>query len=150
MKNLPLVSRRGSRLKKWIGLVVSKKALNPQKNYETVRVLFQKVPKRFGPISGTSDNSHCIKWLFGAFEKRAVNQVVGLKLSCLLHFSTDLCDKQGVNGYPTIKYYKFGTLVVEYDGDRTEKDFVVFMKAPPQPLPPDQPDSGAEDTRDEL
>lgn len=40
--------------------------------------------------------------------------------------------------------------MVEYDGDRTEKDFVVFMKAPPQPLPPDQPDSGAEDKRDEL
>lgn len=40
--------------------------------------------------------------------------------------------------------------MVEYDGGRTEKDFVDFMKAPPQPLPPDQPDSGPEDKRDEL
>lgn len=65
-------------------------------------------------------------------------------------FSADLCDKQGVNGYPTIKYYKFGTFLLEYDGDRTEEDFVTFMTSPPQPLPPDQPDSGPEDKRDEL
>lgn len=62
----------------------------------------------------------------------------------------DLCDKQGVSGYPTIKYYKFGTFLLEYDGDRTEEDFVAFMKAPPQPLPPDQPSSRPEDKRDEL
>ncbi|XP_078376471.1 putative protein disulfide-isomerase A4 isoform X1 [Oculina patagonica] len=63
---------------------------------------------------------------------------------------SDLCDKQGVNGYPTIKYYRFGAFVVEYDGDRTEQDFMAFMKAPPHPLPPDQPDSKPDDKRDEL
>jgi len=63
---------------------------------------------------------------------------------------SDLCDKQGVNGYPTIKYYRYGSFVVEYDGDRTEQDFLAFMKAPPNPLPPDQPDSKPDDKRDEL
>lgn len=71
-------------------------------------------------------------------------------LNLCLFFNTDLCDKQGVNGYPTIKYYKYGAFVVEYDGDRTEEDFLAFMKAPPNPLPPDQPDSKPHDTRDEL
>lgn len=63
---------------------------------------------------------------------------------------SDLCDKQGVNGYPTIKYYRYGAFVVEYDGDRTEQDFLAFMKAPPNPLPPDQPDDKPVDKRDEL
>lgn len=63
---------------------------------------------------------------------------------------TDLCDKQGVNGYPTIKYYRYGAFVVEYDGDRTEEDFLSFMKSPPNPLPPDQPDSNQDEKRDEL
>ncbi|CAH3172769.1 unnamed protein product [Porites evermanni] len=63
---------------------------------------------------------------------------------------TDLCDKQGVNGYPTIKYYKFGAFVVEYDGDRTDQDFVSFMMSPPHPLPPDQPESEPDAKRDEL
>ena len=71
-------------------------------------------------------------------------------LNLCIFFNTDLCDKQGVNGYPTIKYYKYGSFVVEYDGDRTEEDFLAFMKAPPNPLPPDQPDSKPHDTRDEL
>lgn len=71
-------------------------------------------------------------------------------LNLCLFFNTDLCDKQGVNGYPTIKYYKYSAFVVEYDGDRTEEDFLAFMKAPPNPLPPDQPDSKPHDTRDEL
>lgn len=62
----------------------------------------------------------------------------------------DLCDKQDVNGYPTIKYYKFGSFLVEYDGNRTEEDFVAFMTSPPQPLPPYQPDSDVGDKRDEL
>ncbi|KAJ7391853.1 Protein disulfide-isomerase A5 [Desmophyllum pertusum] len=53
------------------------------------------------------------------------------------------CDKQGVNGYPTIKYYRYGAFVVEYDGDRTEQDFLAFMKSPPHPPPPSQPDSKA-------
>ncbi|XP_058964969.2 probable protein disulfide-isomerase A4 [Pocillopora verrucosa] len=63
---------------------------------------------------------------------------------------SDLCDKQGVNGYPTIKYYRYGAFVVEYDGDRTEEDFLSFMKSPPNPLPPDQPDSNQDEKRDEL
>lgn len=65
-------------------------------------------------------------------------------------YCTDLCDKQGVNGYPTIKYYKFGAFVVEYDGDRTDQDFVSFMMSPPHPLPPDQPESEPDAKRDEL
>lgn len=63
---------------------------------------------------------------------------------------SDLCDKQGVNGYPTIKYYRYGAFVVEYDGERTAADFLSFMKSPPNPLPPDQPDSKPDDKRDEL
>ncbi|XP_015771898.1 PREDICTED: LOW QUALITY PROTEIN: protein disulfide-isomerase A5-like [Acropora digitifera] len=62
----------------------------------------------------------------------------------------DLCDKQDVSGYPTIKYFKYGAFLVEYDGDPTEEDFIAFMTSPPQPLPPDQPGSDAEDPRDEL
>ena len=55
-----------------------------------------------------------------------------------------------MNGYPTIKYYRYGAFVVEYDGDRTEEDFLSFMKSPPNPLPPDQPDSNQDEKRDEL
>ena len=73
-----------------------------------------------------------------------------LCLKLFVFFDTDLCDKQGVNGYPTIKYYKHGAFVVEYDGDRTEQDFSAFMQAPPNPLPPDQPDSKPDGKRDEL
>lgn len=62
----------------------------------------------------------------------------------------DLCEKQDVSGYPTIKYFKYGAFLVEYDGDPTEEDFIAFMTSPPQPLPPDQPGSDAEDPRDEL
>jgi len=71
-------------------------------------------------------------------------------LKLFVSFNTDLCDKQGVNGYPTIKYYRHGAVVVEYDGDRTEQDFLAFMQAPPNPLPPDQSNSKPDDKRDEL
>lgn len=67
-----------------------------------------------------------------------------------LLFCLDLCDKQDVSGYPTIKYYKYGAFLVEYDGNPIEEDFIAFMTSPPQPLPPDQPGSDAEDPRDEL
>lgn len=42
-------------------------------------------------------------------------------------FFTDLCEKENVNGYPSIKYYKFGSYAMDYKNSRTSEDFTSFF-----------------------
>ncbi|XP_077996871.1 protein disulfide-isomerase A5-like [Glandiceps talaboti] len=47
--------------------------------------------------------------------------------------STDICDAQEVRGYPTLKLFTNGKYNKDYDGSRSEKDFIDFMaKLPSQ------------------
>jgi len=49
-------------------------------------------------------------------------------VDCTKPENEDLCSKQGVEGYPTIKYGKIGALK-DYDGERELNDLVTFAKA---------------------
>jgi len=48
-------------------------------------------------------------------------------VDCTKPDNEDLCSKQGVEGYPTIKYGKIGALK-DYDGERELNDLVTFAK----------------------
>lgn len=39
-----------------------------------------------------------------------------------------LCDENGVKGYPTLRYYSYYNNTSYYKGNRTEQDFVMYMK----------------------
>ncbi|KAL4228418.1 Protein disulfide-isomerase A5 [Mactra antiquata] len=47
--------------------------------------------------------------------------------------SKDLCDKQEVQGFPTLKLYSRGNFLTEYNGDRTEEEFFKFITNAPVP-----------------
>ncbi|XP_028394344.1 protein disulfide-isomerase A5-like isoform X2 [Dendronephthya gigantea] len=40
---------------------------------------------------------------------------------------TELCGKENVSGYPTIKYYNYGRNTVNYENSRTSEDFLSFF-----------------------
>lgn len=40
----------------------------------------------------------------------------------------DLCTKEGVKGYPTVKLYKDGDVKEDYMGNRSPEDFEAFVK----------------------
>lgn len=44
---------------------------------------------------------------------------------------TTLCGKYNVRGYPTILYFSYLKTKLEYNGGRTSKDFIAYMKNPP-------------------
>ena len=44
---------------------------------------------------------------------------------------SDVCQEYEVKGYPTFKYFHKGVLAEDYQGGRTEKDFVDYLKNPP-------------------
>ena len=43
----------------------------------------------------------------------------------------DLCGQGKVEGYPTIKYYHYGSYVTDYDKSRTSEDFLLYVSEPP-------------------
>ncbi|XP_041371887.1 probable protein disulfide-isomerase A4 [Gigantopelta aegis] len=43
----------------------------------------------------------------------------------------ELCDKEGVKTYPTIKLFVKGDFLVDYNGERTKDGFVTFLKNAP-------------------
>lgn len=45
---------------------------------------------------------------------------------CVIYF-IDLCDKEDVKGFPTIKLYVKGRYLTEYSGGRTEEEFYQFI-----------------------
>ncbi|XP_046580143.1 protein disulfide-isomerase A5-like [Haliotis rubra] len=45
--------------------------------------------------------------------------------------NTDVCKKEDVSGYPTIKLYVGGKFLTAYNGDRTKDEFVKFLKNAP-------------------
>ncbi len=49
------------------------------------------------------------------------------KVDCTTEKST--CQAQGVNGYPTVKLFKDGQLVEEYNGARTIAAFTEFVES---------------------
>ncbi|KAG8197832.1 hypothetical protein JTE90_020110 [Oedothorax gibbosus] len=65
-------------------------------------------------------------------------------IDCTAHSS--VCSAHDVKGYPTLKYFNYYKIDKPYDGGRTEKEFVEYMKyavdgvAPPTPPPPPPPE----------
>lgn len=49
------------------------------------------------------------------------------KVDCTLEESKDLCNEQGVDGFPTIFLYKNGEKVEEYNGSRSLDDLFTFV-----------------------
>lgn len=63
--------------------------------------------------------------LAGKFAGSAVAKVA--KVDCTLEESKDLCNEQGVDGFPTIFLYKQGEKVEEYLGNRQLEDLYEFV-----------------------
>jgi thioredoxin-like negative regulator of GroEL len=69
---------------------------------------------------------HC-KRLAPTFEKLATTvkgQVNVAKVDCTVH--KNICNRYGVMGYPTVYLQQDGQ-IYEYNGDRSENDFVTFL-----------------------
>lgn len=49
------------------------------------------------------------------------------KVDCTLDDNKDLCNEQGVDGFPTIFLYKNGEKVEEYNGSRSLDDLFEFV-----------------------
>lgn len=49
------------------------------------------------------------------------------KVDCTLEENKDLCNEQGVDGFPTIFIYKNGDKVEEYNGSRSLDDLYSFV-----------------------
>ena len=43
-----------------------------------------------------------------------------------------VCEKEGIKGYPTIKYFVKGKFTSDYNGGRAAEDFVNFLTSPPK------------------
>lgn len=41
--------------------------------------------------------------------------------------SDEICNSNGVEGYPTLLLYQNGQLITEYEGDRTVDDLYTFL-----------------------
>lgn len=41
---------------------------------------------------------------------------------------TNVCSSQGVRGYPTLKYFSYLKVKVDYHGGRKREDFIAFLK----------------------
>lgn len=50
------------------------------------------------------------------------------KVDCTLDESKELCNEQGVDGFPTVFVYKNGKQVEEYTGSRSLEDLYEFVK----------------------
>ncbi|XP_060583219.1 protein disulfide-isomerase A5-like [Ruditapes philippinarum] len=67
----------------------------------------------------------------GAADKLGDSRRALAAVDCTAAKSKDLCSKEGIKGFPTIKLYVKGQFLVEYSGDRTEEEFFKFiMNAP--------------------
>jgi protein disulfide-isomerase-like protein len=55
-------------------------------------------------------------------------------VDCTAH--AELCNKFGVRGYPTIKYFKAGKEEFKYEGGRTKEALIAYMNDPKAPPPP--------------
>ncbi|XP_014671849.1 PREDICTED: protein disulfide-isomerase A5-like [Priapulus caudatus] len=53
--------------------------------------------------------------------------------------NTETCKEYGVTGYPTMKYFSYYKTVQDYMGGREEKDFVLFMTDPSNPMARESP-----------
>lgn len=84
------------------------------------------IVKFFAPWCG-----HCKRlaptWdeLAGKFASSQLAKVA--KVDCTLDESKDLCNEQGVDGFPTIFIYKNGEKVEEYNGSRSLDDLFEFV-----------------------
>lgn len=63
--------------------------------------------------------------LAGKFAGTSVAKVA--KVDCTLEESKELCNEQGVDGFPTIFLYKNGDKVEEYLGSRSLDDLFEFV-----------------------
>ncbi|XP_062519566.1 protein disulfide-isomerase A5-like, partial [Corticium candelabrum] len=63
-------------------------------------------------------------------------------VDCTDSSNRNLCTQEGVEGYPTIKYYNYGKKGERYAGGRETDDFVQFMENPDEPptAPPPEPE----------
>ena len=50
-----------------------------------------------------------------------------------------ICSLYDVKGFPTFYYFNYYKEKKDYDGGRTKKDFVAFMKDPENPQEPESP-----------
>ena len=50
-----------------------------------------------------------------------------------------ICSLYHVKGFPTFYYFNYYKEKKDYDGGRTKKDFVAFMKDPENPQEPEAP-----------
>lgn len=84
------------------------------------------IVKFFAPWCG-----HCKRlaptWddLAGKFATNPLAKVA--KVDCTLDDSKDLCNEQGVDGFPTVFLYKNGEKLEEYNGSRTLDDLYEFV-----------------------
>ena len=72
------------------------------------------------------ENRHCKKLapVYDAAAAELGERGVLAKIDCSTH--TDICKQNGVEGYPTLKYFSNGK-AVEYSKGRSQKDLVNFM-----------------------
>ncbi|PAA71096.1 hypothetical protein BOX15_Mlig025167g1 [Macrostomum lignano] len=58
-------------------------------------------------------------------------KVMGM-VDCDEKKNQDLCAKEKIEGYPTIKFYSKGKLIQDFEDDNSEKALIEFMKNPPK------------------
>eukprot|EP00118_Oscarella_pearsei_P015366 m.138527 g.138527 ORF g.138527 m.138527 type:complete len:765 (+) comp38247_c0_seq18:43-2337(+) len=63
-------------------------------------------------------------------------------IDCTAESDQEMCVKEGVQGYPTIKYYNYGKNAIKYEGGRETDAFVKFMNNPNESggKPPPEPE----------
>ncbi|WAR04249.1 PDIA5-like protein [Mya arenaria] len=68
-----------------------------------------------------------------AADKLADDSKAFAAVDCTGTENKELCEKEGVQGFPTIKLYVKGKFLTEYNGDRTEEEFYKFVLNAPAP-----------------
>ena len=63
-------------------------------------------------------------------------------VDCTADGDQSLCVDEGVEGYPTLKYYNYGKRSIRYEGDRETNAFVNFLNNPDETggKPPPEPE----------
>ncbi|KAH3868542.1 protein disulfide-isomerase A5-like [Dreissena polymorpha] len=79
---------------------------------------------------------HCKKakpFYQGAADKLADETRALAAVDCTAESNKEICNKEEVKGFPTLKLYIKGKYLSEYNGDRTEEEFYKFILNAPTP-----------------
>lgn len=68
-----------------------------------------------------------------------LGRVMFAAVDCTSPENDDLCSQNDINAYPTIKYFKFGKFISEYDGPRNADGFQSFLQKFGQTASPKAP-----------